>query len=211
MLLEHLAVGPLQCNCYVIGNERTQDAIVIDPGDEPDRILAVINSRGLRVAAILHTHAHFDHVGATAPLCEATGAAVWFHEGDRFLYEHLAMQAELFGLPAPRAASVSQWGRGGEVFGAGDVSARAIHTPGHTPGSVCFAVDDQRWLFSGDTLFCGGIGRTDLWGGSYEQIIVSIRERLLALPDETVVYPGHGPKSTIGHERRANPFVQEVF
>jgi glyoxylase-like metal-dependent hydrolase (beta-lactamase superfamily II) len=209
MIFERLAVGPLQCNCYILGDERTREALVIDPGDEAGRILAVIGRHRLTVRAIVQTHAHFDHVGATAPLREATGAEVCLHPDDRQLYDHLPMQAEWFGLPAPEATTITRWCEDGDEIKAGSVSLGVLHTPGHTPGSVCLGASGL--LFSGDTLFCGGVGRTDLWGGSYEQLMASLQQRLLALPEETMVYPGHGPESTIGRERRTNPFLQQLF
>jgi hydroxyacylglutathione hydrolase len=211
MIFEHLTVGPLQCNCFILGDETTRDAIVVDPGDEADRILALVGRHRLTVKTIVQTHAHFDHVGASGPLREATGAEVCLHRSDTSLYEHLAMQAQLFGVPVPKAAPVSRWYDHGEEIKAGGMVLGVIHTPGHTPGSVCLLMAADGMLFSGDTLFCGGIGRTDLWGGSYEQIMQSITTRLLTLPDDTVVYPGHGPETTIGDERRANPFVQGAF
>jgi hydroxyacylglutathione hydrolase len=241
MIFEHLTVGPLQCNCYILGDEATREAIVVDPGEEAGRILALVNRHRLTVRTIVQTHAHFDHVGAGGPLREATGAEVCLHRGDTFLYENLAMQAKLFGVPVPKAAPVSRWYDHGEEVKAGGLALGVIHTPGHTPGSVCLFLDagaraemkfptsaadrsamaprpeppgcdpSAALLFSGDTLFCGSIGRTDLWGGSYEQIMASIASRLLTLPDDTVVYPGHGPETTIGDERRSNPFIQQLF
>ena len=242
MIFETFAVGPLQCNCIVVGCEQTREALVIDPGDEVDRILKVLNHHNLRVIGILHTHAHFDHVGATKPLKEATGSPAYMHKEDLFLYEHLAQQVAMFGLKAPESTNIEQWFKEGDVVKAGTVSAQVLHTPGHSPGSVSFhlldvgaraatqdagppipphpalgqAKPDPRLptidkLLSGDTLFAGSIGRTDLWGGSYEQIIQSIRTRLLVFPDETEVYPGHGPPTTIGQEKRTNPFLQGYF
>jgi hydroxyacylglutathione hydrolase len=240
MIFEHLAVGPLQCNCYILGDEATREAIVVDPGEEAGRILALVNRHRLTVRTIVHTHAHFDHVGASGLLREATGAEVCLHRGDTFLYENLAMQAKLFGVQVPKAAPVSRWYDHGEEVKAGGLVLGVIHTPGHTPGSVCLHLDvgacvegaekgppmpsrpgsplydpsaseAPAMLFSGDTLFCGSIGRTDLWGGSYEEIMASIQHRLLTLPDDTVVYPGHGPETTIGDERRSNPFIQQLF
>jgi hydroxyacylglutathione hydrolase len=211
MIFEHLTVGPLQCNCFILGDVATGEAIVVDPGDEADRILAQVRRHRLTVKAIVQTHAHFDHVGASGPLGEATGAQICLHRDDTFLYDNLAMQAKLFGVPVPQAAPVSRWYDHGEEVKAGGLALSVIHTPGHTPGSVCLRMAIEGVLFSGDTLFCGSIGRTDLWGGSYEQIMTSIKERLLILPDETVVYPGHGPETTIGDERRSNPFVQQLF
>jgi hydroxyacylglutathione hydrolase len=211
MIFEHLTVGPLQCNCYILGDEATSEAIVVDPGEEAGRILALVNRHRLTVRTIVQTHAHFDHVGASGALREATGAEICLHRGDTFLYENLAMQAKLFGVPVPNAAPVSRWYDHGEEVKAGGLAMGVIHTPGHTPGSVCLRMAVDGLVFSGDTLFCGSIGRTDLWGGSYEQIMASIASRLLVLPDETVVYPGHGPETTIGDERRFNPFIQGAF
>jgi glyoxylase-like metal-dependent hydrolase (beta-lactamase superfamily II) len=209
MIFETLVVGPLQCNCIIVGCEQTHEALVVDPGDEVDRILGVLDYHGLKVAAILHTHAHFDHVGATKPLKDATGAPVYMHKEDLFLYQHLAEQVAMFGLKTPESTNIEHWFKEGDDVRAGTVSAQVLHTPGHSPGSVCFQLSDK--LLSGDTLFAGGIGRTDLWGGSYEQIIQSIRTKLLTLPDDTEVYPGHGPPTTIGREKQYNPFLQEYF
>jgi glyoxylase-like metal-dependent hydrolase (beta-lactamase superfamily II) len=211
MIFEQLAVGPLQCNCYILGDDRTREALVVDPGDEAERILAVIECHRLTVRAIVQTHAHFDHVGATAPLREATGAEVCLHRGDRELYEQLPMQAQWFGLPAPKATAITRWCEDGDDVKAGGLVMAVLHTPGHTPGSLCLSLGEAKLLFSGDTLFCGGVGRTDLWGGSQEQLMASIQTRLLTLPDETAVYPGHGPDTTIGQERRSNPFLQQFF
>ena len=209
MIFETFAVGPLQCNCIVVGCEQTREALVIDPGDEVDRILKVLNHHNLRVIGILHTHAHFDHVGATKPLKEATGSPAYMHKEDLFLYEHLAQQVAMFGLKAPESTNIEQWFKEGDVVKAGTLAAQVLHTPGHSPGSVCFSLPGK--LLSGDTLFAGSIGRTDLWGGSYEQIIQSIRTKLLVFPDETEVYPGHGPSTTVGREKQYNPFLQEYF
>ena len=211
MIFEQLAVGPLQCNCYILGDDRTREAVVIDPGEEADRILALLDRHRLTVRVIVQTHAHFDHVGATAPLRKATGAEVCLHRGDEPLYANLALQARWFGLPAPEATPITRWCEDGEAVKAGGLALDVLHTPGHTPGSVCLSMGDARLLFSGDTLFCGSVGRTDLWGGSQEQLMASIERRLLTLPDETAVYPGHGPDTTIGQERRGNPFLQGPF
>ncbi len=209
MIFETMVVGPLQCNCIIVGCEQTREALVVDPGDEIDRILGVLEYHNLRVTGILQTHAHFDHVGATKPLKEATGAPVYLHKEDLFLYQHLAEQVAMFGLKAPDPVTIEHWFKEGDVVKAGTLSTQVLHTPGHSPGSVCFSLPGK--LLSGDTLFAGSIGRTDLWGGSYEQIIQSIRTKLMTFPDETEVYPGHGPSSTIGQEKRYNPFLQEYF
>ncbi len=209
MIFETLVVGPLQCNCIIMGCGQTREALVVDPGDEVDRILEVLDSHNLKVTGILQTHAHFDHVGATKPLKEATGAPVYLHKEDLFLYQHLAEQVAMFGLKAPESVNIEHWFKEGDVVKAGTVSAQVLHTPGHSPGSVSFHLSDR--LLSGDTLFAGSIGRTDLWGGSYEQIIQSIRTKLMVFPDETEVYPGHGPSTTVGREKQHNRFLQEYF
>jgi glyoxylase-like metal-dependent hydrolase (beta-lactamase superfamily II) len=193
----------------IIGCEQTREALVVDPGDEVGRILEVLDRHKLRVAGILQTHAHFDHVGATKPLKVATGAPVYLHKEDLFLYRHLAEQVVMFGLKAPEPVEIEYWFKEGDVVKAGTCTAQVLHTPGHSPGSVCFSLPGK--LLSGDTLFAGSIGRTDLWGGSYEQIIQSIRTKLLTLPDDTEVHPGHGPSTTVGQEKRYNPFLQEYF
>jgi hydroxyacylglutathione hydrolase len=203
-------VGPLLCNCTILVDEATGDAVVIDPGDEPERILAAVESAQARPVALLHTHGHFDHIGAASDVGRATGALLRIHDADRFLWDALPEQATLFGfaakpLPAPDGAF-----RDGETIPFGRSSVRAIHTPGHTPGSTCFLLEtDEPVLFSGDTLFRRSIGRTDLWGGDSDQILVSIRKRLFVLPEGTPVVCGHGPATTIGEEKTSNPFVGE--
>ncbi|MGH7273491.1 MAG: MBL fold metallo-hydrolase, partial [Nitrospiria bacterium] len=166
MIFETFAVGPLQCNCIIVGCEQSREALVVDPGDEVDRILKVLNHHNLRVIGILHTHAHFDHVGATKPLKEATGSPVYLHKEDLFLYENLAQQVAMFGLKAPEMTNIDHWFKEGDVVKAGALSAQVLYTPGHSPGSVCFHLPEVSGkLLSGDTLFAGSIGRTDLWGG----------------------------------------------
>jgi hydroxyacylglutathione hydrolase len=221
MIHEILPVGLLQCNCHVVGDPATHEAIVIDPGDEVERILEVIARFDLKVRAILNTHAHIDHVGGLRKMREATGAPVMMHESDLGLYRALDMQAKLIHLPAPPITEVDEFLREGRGVRWGEYELRVMHTPGHTEGSVCLylprregsdvqAIDLARSgaLFAGDTLFAGSIGRTDLWGGSMEDILKSLHFKLLALPDETVVFPGHGPVTTIGDERESNPFLQ---
>lgn len=207
-LVETFPVGPLQCNCTILADESTGEAVVIDPGDEPERILRALEDAKLTPVALLHTHAHFDHIGGTRGVKEATGAAIRLHPADRPLYDALPDQAALFGLtagaPLPPDAPLSD----GETIAFGRHALTAIHTPGHTPGSTCFRLDgDRPALFSGDTLFRRSIGRTDLWGGDTEKILASIRERLFALPGDTRVVCGHGPDTTIGEEKRLNPFA----
>ncbi|HEX9756424.1 MAG TPA: MBL fold metallo-hydrolase [Nitrospiria bacterium] len=211
MILEHLAVGLFQCNCLILGCETTHDAIVVDPGDEADRILEILGHRGLKLKAILHTHAHLDHVGATHQLQSITGASVALHGEDLFLHSNLKMQAEFLGLPVPTPARIDHFLKDKEEVKVGDLQTQILHTPGHTPGSICFHFPGEREiLLTGDTLFAGSIGRTDLWGGSYDDILNSVRQ-LMEFKDETEVFPGHGPVTTIAQERNSNPFVQELF
>jgi glyoxylase-like metal-dependent hydrolase (beta-lactamase superfamily II) len=206
--IETIVVGPLQTNCSIIADESTGQAVVVDPGDEAERIARAIARMGATAVALLHTHAHFDHISGTAELAGLTGAPIRLHAGDRPLYDRLEEQAALFGLsagpPLPPDAPISD----GEVIRFGNSSLRAIHTPGHTPGSTCFLLEGtQPVLFSGDTLFRRSIGRTDLRGGDTKAILASIRGKLFSLPGTTPVVCGHGPGTTIDEERRLNPFV----
>jgi hydroxyacylglutathione hydrolase len=222
LIHEILPVGMLQCNCHIVGDPITHEAIVIDPGDEVERILEVIARHDLKVRAILNTHAHIDHVGGLRKMREATGAPVMMHESDLELYRALDMQAKWIHMPAPPMTEVDEFLHEGRGIRWGDYELRVMHTPGHTEGSVCLYLPRRDGaglqasdlghsgaLFAGDTLFAGSIGRTDLWGGSMEDILISLFTKLLALPDETVVFPGHGPVTTIGAERESNPFLQE--
>jgi glyoxylase-like metal-dependent hydrolase (beta-lactamase superfamily II) len=209
MIIETFPVGLLQCNCTIIGSEQTREAVIIDPGDDVPRIVSRLAHHKLTARYIIATHGHIDHVGGFKGLKEATGAPVYLHEGDLFLYNALAMQAQLLGITPPSSTEVDARMDDGDEIGAGEIKLRVHHTPGHTPGSICFysAGDDAR-LYAGDTLFMGSIGRTDLWGGSFEEIMDSLRNKVITLPDETVVIPGHGPATTIGREKRFNPFLQ---
>jgi len=222
MIYIKLPVGLLQCNCCIIGDPRSHEAIVIDPGDEIERVLDLIGRYKLKVKAIVSTHAHIDHVGGLAKLYQYTGAPVMMHNDDLALYNGMDAQAAFLGVPTPEIVDVHHLLKEGDVLQWGDFYANVIHTPGHTPGSVSLylptpAEDDDSdanatlslpQLFAGDTLFAGSIGRTDLWGGSYDQIIESLKEKILQLPDTTVVHPGHGHSTTIGHERETNPFLK---
>ena len=209
-LVETLVAGPLACNCSIVADPAAGEAAVIDPGGEVDRILEILRTHGLKLKAIVHTHAHIDHILGTERLAAETGAPVWLHELDLPLYEGIGMQAAMLGMsgagspPPPDRFCVD-----GDELQLGEAERlRVVHTPGHTPGSVCFHAEAKKLLFSGDTLFRLGIGRTDLWGGSYPEIIRSIRDRLLTLPGDTSVVPGHGPATTIGTELKMNPFLQ---
>jgi hydroxyacylglutathione hydrolase len=207
--VETLTVGPLGCNCSIVADLAARRAIVVDPGGDFERIQARLKSLRVAVAAIVHTHTHFDHVGCTAELQRATGAAASIHEDDRFLYDAVPDQAALFGMRAPAVADMDGALVDGCVLRAGALEMAVLHTPGHTPGSCSFVVGDagKTHVFAGDTLFRGSIGRTDLWGGDHDAILHSIRSRLLALPDDALVITGHGPPTLIGDERAHNPFL----
>lgn len=209
MIIETFPVGPLQCNCTILGDPETGEAIVIDPGDEPMKVLKRLSTHGLKPKAILITHTHLDHVGGNHEVREKTGAKVMLHEKDLPLYDNLKMQAQMIGLATPVRGAVDEHIHQGDVipFGGKGDSIQVLHTPGHTPGSCSFFLGSRSLLFSGDTLFSGSVGRTDLWGGDFDTEIRSIRERLLPLPDETRVIAGHGPDTTIAEERESNPFL----
>lgn len=206
--IETMAVGPLQTNCSIISDEGTGQAVVVDPGDEAERIAQALARAGATAIALLHTHAHFDHISGTADLSALTGAAIRLHAADRPLYDKLEEQASLFGLSAGRPLPPDDPIADGEVIRFGSSSLRAIHTPGHTPGSTCFLLEgSDPVLFSGDTLFRRSIGRTDLWGGDTAAILASVRGKLFSLPGATPVICGHGPGTSIDEERRMNPFA----
>ncbi len=207
MIIEYQPVGPFMMNTYVLGCERTREAILIDPGYEPGTMDQLIRRHALTVKYILCTHGHLDHVGAAADAKELTGAPIWLNREDLFLYETMTEWAPMFNMNVRPGPPVDHFIEEGEEVRFGDYAARAMHTPGHTPGGMTYAVDDN--VFVGDTLFAGSVGRTDLPGGSWEQLMKSIHSRLLTLDDRTVVYCGHGPRTTIGRERRTNPFLQD--
>lgn len=207
-LIETFPVGPLQCNCTILADPVTREAVVIDPGDEPERILRALEAAKLSPVALLHTHAHLDHITGSRAVKEATHAPIRLHAADRPLYDALPEQAAFFGLraeaPLPPDAPIED----GERIRFGSYTVRAIHTPGHTPGSTCFVLEgDDPMLFAGDTLFRRSIGRTDLWGGDTEAILASIREKLFTLDGGMPVVCGHGPGTTVGEEKRLNPFA----
>jgi glyoxylase-like metal-dependent hydrolase (beta-lactamase superfamily II) len=208
MIFETFPVGPLQCNCTILGDEATGEAIVIDPGDEVGRIHRRLTQLGLKLKQILITHAHIDHVGGALKLKRLTGAPILLNENDLPLLKMMDQQAGWLGIETPETAPPDENLADGQHVGLVHYPALVLHTPGHTQGSVCLHFAPLKLLVAGDTLFAGSIGRTDLPGGDSGQIIDSIQNRLLALPDETRVLTGHGPATTIGAERRSNPFLR---
>jgi len=207
MIHKILPVGPLQCNCSIIGDESTREAMVIDPGDDIEDIVAIINEHKLKVKQIVITHAHIDHVGGAMKLRAKTGAPILLNQNDYALLKMLDMQASWLGMQSPGKVEIEADLKHDQVLEAGALSANVLHTPGHTEGSVCLYFPAEKLLIAGDTLFARSIGRTDLPGGSFEKIMNSLHNRVLALPDETLVIPGHGPSTTIGEEREENPFL----
>jgi len=253
LLLEALAVGPIQANCYILGCPKTRQALLIDPGEEPDTLASRLIRQDLRPVAYFHTHGHLDHVGATAALKARFGGEILLHRDDLHLYEHAHEHAREFGYEFPAPSPVDRFVDEGDEIVWGEARGAVLFTPGHSPGGICLLVSGARmpqpkrrgraaggggtsaaagpggdaatagaeappdggsrapadWVFTGDALFQGSVGRTDLPGGSFDLLLRSIREKLLALPDDTIVASGHGPLSTIGWERRHNPFLQD--
>ena len=208
LIHEILPVGPLQCNCSIFGDEESREAIVIDPGDDIEDVLAILNRHGLRVTAIVITHAHIDHIGGAAKLKAATGAPVYMNAKDQELYDHMDMQAAWIGAETPARTDIDAPLRDSDTLKLGPAEFRVLHTPGHTQGSTSLWIPSENKLIAGDTLFRDSIGRTDLPGGNSRQILRSIEDKLLPLPEETIVIPGHGPNTTIGREKERNPFLQ---
>ncbi len=231
MILQVLTLGPVQANCYILGCSETRAALVIDPGDEPERIAADLDRLELKPVVWLHTHGHIDHVGASGALKARLGGEILLHRADLPLYEAVRDQGEAFGLPIPKMAPVDRFVAEGDEVSWGRARGHVLHTPGHSPGGVCLRIAGELmdlggstrfmpagsagtrpdWVFTGDLLFYGSVGRTDLPGGSWEELLASIREKILPLPDETVIASGHGPLTTVGQEKRINPFVLELL
>ncbi len=204
-----LCVGPLQCNCSIFGDEATKEAIVVDPGDEIPEIQAILLRHGLHVTAIVITHAHIDHIGGAAKLKAATGAPVYMNADDRELAENLDIQAAWIGVETPDIPMIDVAVKDGDTLALGMAKFHVLHTPGHTQGSISLLIPEEQKLVAGDTLFRDSIGRTDLPGGNSRQILVSIHDKLMTLPEETIVIPGHGANTLIGREKQRNPFLKK--
>ena len=206
MIIKNVVVGPLEVNCYILGCEDTKEAAIIDPGDNADEIIGIIEKEGLKPKFIINTHAHFDHIGGVKAIQDYFKIDFILHKEDLFLVENASEQATAFGLKPISKPEVNKYVNNGEIITLGNKSITVIHTPGHSPGCVCYYLDNN--VFVGDTLFASSIGRTDLPGGSHETLINSVKEKLLILGDNTIVHPGHGPSTTIGNEKEHNPFLK---
>jgi hydroxyacylglutathione hydrolase len=207
MIIESLEVGRIQCNCYIVGCEKTHEGVVIDPGGDADLIAEVVNKRALSIKYFICTHAHFDHVEGLKDVLQYIKAPILLHEEDSPLYENLPGQAQMFGLQAEPAPTSNRYLKDGDIIKFGELSMKVLHTPGHSPGSISLQVDHV--VFTGDTIFAGSIGRTDLPGGSMEKLVTSAKGKILSLGDEVKLYPGHGPATTVANEKRYNPFLGE--
>jgi|SRR5215472_48585 len=207
MIHEILPVGPLQCNCSIIGDEQSREAMVIDPGDDIEQVLGIVRRHGLTVKQIVITHAHIDHIGGASKLKHATGAPILLNSNDQMLVKMLDVQAGWLGMRSTGTPEIDSSPTQGDKVQTGKLVADVLHTPGHTEGSICLYFPTEKKLIAGDTLFAGSIGRTDLPGGSFKKIMESLLGPVLALPDDTIVVPGHGPLTTIGKERESNPFL----
>ena len=205
-IIRTFPVGPLQCNCSIIGDRLSSKALVVDPGGDADQILSLLNELNLTVVGIIHTHAHLDHILASGVIKEATGAPIYLHEGDKFLWDMVGQQCVMFGVPPVTLPEPDHFMEDDQALNC--CGGVAIHTPGHTPGSISFWFEEYKTLIAGDTLFQGSIGRTDLPGGNFDQIITSIKERIYTLDDDAVVVTGHGPNTAIGSEKNGNSFVR---
>lgn len=209
MFFEQLVVGPLSVNCYIIGDDQMREAIIVDPGGNARDILDTLRREQLKPVAIVNTHAHFDHLIALAEVRQRTGAPFFIHVDEAPILASASLGARMFGFVMTQPKPAERLLRDGDQVYVGTLALRVLHTPGHTPGGICLLGDG--WVISGDTLFQAGIGRTDLPGGDYATLMASIRDKLLTLPDTTLVYPGHGDSTTIGEERRLNPFLRPLL
>lgn len=209
MLIETIVVGPLGVNCLILGDKQSKEGVVVDPGADCEMILGAVARLGLKVKYIVNTHGHFDHVGCNRPVQEATGAELLIHEKDLALLQMASRSARKYGLSVEDSPAPTRYLTDGLRLDFGRRSIEVLHTPGHSEGGCCLLLRNEQLVITGDTLFADSVGRTDLPGGSHELLIASIREKLLPLPDATVAWPGHGPSTTIGAERRMNPYLNE--
>lgn len=209
MIFDIVVVGPLGVNCFILGCEETREGIVVDPGAEADRILDRVRALGLTVRSVINTHGHFDHVGGNRRVLEATGARLMAHRDDLHFLGRASDVAAMYGLSTENSPPPDELLEDGAVIAFGSCALKVLHTPGHTPGGCCLYLEKEAKVITGDTLFAESVGRTDFPGSSHEQLMESIRTKLLTLPDETQVFPGHGPSTTIGRERLYNPYLNE--
>ncbi len=206
LIIKEIAVGPIMANCFIVGCEKTLEAVVIDPGDDVDRILMALSKAKLTVKKIINTHGHFDHVGGNKQMKAATGADILIHRADALMLNQLTMAAASFGMAAENSPPADQQIDDGDIISFGALTLKVLHTPGHTPGGISLYTPGH--VFVGDTLFAGSIGRTDFPGGDFNTLISSIRKKLFTLEENITVHCGHGPTTTIGHEKRSNPFAR---
>ena len=204
-----LTNGAFAENCYLVADPETREAVIVDPGEESDLFRSRLRSEGWTLRAIWLTHAHLDHVAGVSAMREATGAPVWLHPDDRRLYDRAPDQARAYGFTLDRLAPPDREFREGEPAIVGGLAFDVLHTPGHSPGSISLVIEGEKKILVGDLIFAGSIGRTDLPGGSMEQLVKSAREKIFAYPDDTALYPGHGPSTTVGREKRTNPFLAD--
>ncbi|HVN72851.1 MAG TPA: MBL fold metallo-hydrolase [Desulfomonilia bacterium] len=208
MMLNTVVVTEFMTNCFILGDEKTHQAILIDPGGEADKILSQVDSMGLKIMAVVNTHAHVDHIGAIRQIKDITGAPVMMHQDELPLLQAASRMGRLFGICIEQPPDPDRFLREGEEITLGNgISLSVLETPGHSPGGISLVTSDKKFCFAGDTLFAGSIGRTDLPGGDYHTLIASIKAKLLTLGDDVKVLPGHGPSTTVGAERRYNPFL----
>lgn len=209
MILKTIVVGPLDVNCYIAADEKTKEAVCIDPGGDVDEVMAELENDKLCLKYIINTHAHFDHVGGNAVLKKTTGAKFAIHKDDAVLLKDAAGQSAVFGMKTASSPQPDIFLKDGDKIIIDNLMLNVIHTPGHTPGGICLMIKNEKILFTGDTLFAGSIGRTDLPGGSYKDIMSSIKDKILPLGDDVKVFPGHGPETTIEQERKFNQFLTD--
>lgn len=204
MIFKRFVVGPLEVNCYVIADEEIKEGIIVDPGDNVDEIFNFVVKNNLKIKYIINTHCHFDHCGGNKKMKELTKAELLIHEKEKPVLERMDTSAQIWGFYVDKSPEPDRYLKDGEVLDVGNLKIQIIHTPGHSPGGICLKIDGK--VITGDTLFAGGIGRTDFPGGDYDTLMKSIKEKLFTLPEDTEIYPGHGPSSTIRNEKYFNPF-----